>query len=108
MLGNGHGNGPASGSRARRRPQSRRLRDRRADDPLDHPAARLGAWVNLLFLVLAGGLLGCALLVVLSRDIIRCGLWMILCFLFLAGLYVLLGNPLWVGGPSCTFAPSAC
>ncbi|MFI5262009.1 MAG: NADH-quinone oxidoreductase subunit J [Candidatus Limnocylindrales bacterium] len=55
------------------------------------------SWNDLLFLVLAGGLLGCALLVVLSRDIIHAGLWMILCFLMLAGLYVMLGNPLVAG-----------
>jgi NADH-quinone oxidoreductase subunit J len=55
------------------------------------------SWNDLLFLVLAGGLLGSALLVVLSRDIIRAGLWMILGFLMLAGLYVLVGNPLVAG-----------
>jgi len=55
------------------------------------------SWNDLLFLVLAGGLLGSALLVVLSRDIIHAGLWMILCFLMLAGLYVLVGNPLVAG-----------
>jgi NADH:ubiquinone oxidoreductase subunit 6 (subunit J) len=52
------------------------------------------SWNDLLFLVLGGGLVGCALLVVLSRNIIRAGLWMILGFALLAGLYVLLGNPL--------------
>lgn len=55
------------------------------------------SWNDLLFLILAGGLLGSALMVVLGRDIIRCGLWMIVCFLFLAGLYVLVGNPLVAG-----------
>jgi NADH-quinone oxidoreductase subunit J len=51
-------------------------------------------WDDLLFLALAGGLLGGALLVVLGRDIIRSGLWLILTFAFLAGLYVMLGAPL--------------
>jgi NADH-quinone oxidoreductase subunit J len=52
------------------------------------------SWNDLLFLVLAGCLLGTALFVVLGRDIIRSGLWLILCFAFLAGIYVLLGAPL--------------
>jgi NADH-quinone oxidoreductase subunit J len=52
------------------------------------------AWDDLLFLVLAGVLIGAALLVVLGRDIIRSGLWMILSFAALAGVYVLLGAPL--------------
>src|SRR3712207_4023494 len=39
-------------------------------------------------------MLGSALLVVLGRDIIRSGLWMILSFAALAGFYVLLGAPL--------------
>ncbi|HEX5466361.1 MAG TPA: NADH-quinone oxidoreductase subunit J [Candidatus Limnocylindrales bacterium] len=51
-------------------------------------------WDDLLFLALAGGLIGCALFVVLGRDIIRSGLWLILAFAFLAGIYVLLGAPL--------------
>ncbi|MGZ6296127.1 MAG: NADH-quinone oxidoreductase subunit J family protein [Candidatus Limnocylindrales bacterium] len=54
-------------------------------------------WNDLLFLVLAGGLLGSALMVVLSRNIIHSGLWMILGFLMLAGLYALLGAPLLAG-----------
>lgn len=49
---------------------------------------------NLLFLVLAATLIGSALLVVTLRDIIRCGLAMIVSFAALAGIYVLLGNPL--------------
>jgi NADH-quinone oxidoreductase subunit J len=49
---------------------------------------------DVLFLVLAAMVLGAALLVVTMRDIIRCGLAMILCFASLAGVYVLLGNPL--------------
>ncbi|MET1232618.1 MAG: NADH-quinone oxidoreductase subunit J [Candidatus Limnocylindrales bacterium] len=51
-------------------------------------------WNDLLFLVLAAVLVGTALMVVLGRNIIRSGLWLILCFATLAGLYVLLGNPL--------------
>jgi NADH:ubiquinone oxidoreductase subunit 6 (subunit J) len=49
------------------------------------------AWDDLIFLVLAGVTLGGSLLVVVSRDIIRSGLYMILAFAALAGLYVLLG-----------------
>lgn len=52
------------------------------------------AWDDLLFLGLAGILLGAALLVVLGRDIIHSGLWMMLCFGALAGVYALLGAPL--------------
>ncbi len=51
-------------------------------------------WDDLLFLVLAAILIGSALLVVTLRDIIRCGLAMIVSFAALAGIYVLLGNPL--------------
>ena len=51
-------------------------------------------WDDILFLVLAIMLLGSALLVVTMRDIIRCGLAMIASFASLAGIYVLLGNPL--------------
>jgi NADH-quinone oxidoreductase subunit J len=50
-------------------------------------------WDDLLFLALAGVLLGAGLLVVTMRDIIRCGLAMIVCFAALAGLYVLAGAP---------------
>jgi NADH-quinone oxidoreductase subunit J len=49
-------------------------------------------WNDLLFLILAGTLVGTALMVVLGRNIIRSGLWLILCFATLAGLYALLGN----------------
>ena len=52
------------------------------------------AWEDLLFLLFAAIMLGAALLVVLGRDIIRSGLWMILSFAALAGFYVLLGAPL--------------
>jgi NADH-quinone oxidoreductase subunit J len=51
-------------------------------------------WDDLVFLVLAGLMLGAALLVVLGRDIIRSGLWLILAFAGLAGIYALLGSPL--------------
>jgi NADH:ubiquinone oxidoreductase subunit 6 (subunit J) len=49
---------------------------------------------DILFLILAASLIGSALLVVTLRDIIRCGLAMIAAFASLAGIYVLLGNPL--------------
>jgi NADH-quinone oxidoreductase subunit J len=51
-------------------------------------------WDDVLFVVLAIMLLGSAVLVVTLRDIIRCGLAMIASFASLAGIYVLLGNPL--------------
>jgi NADH:ubiquinone oxidoreductase subunit 6 (subunit J) len=51
-------------------------------------------WDDLIFVVLAGMMLGSALLVVLGRNIIRSGLWMILSFAALAGIYVLLGAPI--------------
>ena len=50
-------------------------------------------WDDLLFMTLAGIMIGSALLVVVMRDIIRCGLAMIVCFAALAGLYVLAGAP---------------
>jgi NADH-quinone oxidoreductase subunit J len=49
------------------------------------------AWDDLIFLLLAAVMLGSALLVVLGRNIIRSGLWMILSFAALAGIYALLG-----------------
>jgi NADH-quinone oxidoreductase subunit J len=55
------------------------------------------AWDDLIFLALAAVMLGSALLVVLGRNIIRSGLWMILSFAALAGIYVLLGAPLVAG-----------
>jgi NADH:ubiquinone oxidoreductase subunit 6 (subunit J) len=51
-------------------------------------------WDDALFFVLAALLLISGLLVVTMRDIIRCGLAMIVCFGALAGIYVLLGSPL--------------
>jgi NADH-quinone oxidoreductase subunit J len=49
-------------------------------------------WDDIVFLVLAGVLLGSALMVVLGRDIIRSALWLIVAFAGLAGIYLLLGN----------------
>ncbi len=48
-------------------------------------------WDDALFVLLAGTLLSSGLAVVLMRDIIRCGLAMIVCFAALAGLYVFAG-----------------
>jgi NADH:ubiquinone oxidoreductase subunit 6 (subunit J) len=50
-------------------------------------------WDDLLFLAFAAVMVVSALLVVAMRDIIRCGLAMIVCFASLAGLYVLAGAP---------------
>jgi NADH:ubiquinone oxidoreductase subunit 6 (subunit J) len=52
------------------------------------------SWDDLIFLALAGAMLGSALLVVLGRDIIRSGLWMVVAFAALAGLYALMGATL--------------
>jgi NADH-quinone oxidoreductase subunit J len=49
---------------------------------------------DVLVFVLAEVMLGAGLLVVTMRDIIRCGLAMIVCFLALAALYVTMGAPL--------------
>ena len=49
------------------------------------------SWDDLAFLALAGVMLGAALLTVLGRDIIRSGLWLVLSFAGLAGIYALLG-----------------
>ena len=51
-------------------------------------------WNDALFVVLAGAMLFFGLLVVTMRDIIRCGLAMMVCFGALAGIYVLAGAPL--------------
>ena len=51
-------------------------------------------WEDALLWLLAAVMLGSALLVVTMRDIIRCGLAMIVSFLALSGIYVLLGAPL--------------
>jgi NADH-quinone oxidoreductase subunit J len=52
---------------------------------------------DILFFVLAEILIGSGLLVVTLRDIIRCGLAMIVCFGALAGIYVVAGAPLVAG-----------
>src|SRR5512134_840628 len=51
-------------------------------------------WGDALFWILAAVMLGAGILVVTMRDIIRCGLAMIVCFGALAGIYVLMGAPL--------------
>jgi NADH:ubiquinone oxidoreductase subunit 6 (subunit J) len=51
-------------------------------------------WDDVLFVVLSGTMLLSALLVVTMRDIIRCGLAMMVCFGSLAGIYVMAGAPL--------------
>jgi NADH-quinone oxidoreductase subunit J len=51
-------------------------------------------WEDALLWLLSAVMIGSALLVVTMRDIIRCGLAMIVSFLALAGIYVLLGAPL--------------
>ncbi len=52
------------------------------------------AWDDVLFMILAGTMLVSGLLVVTMRDIIRCGLAMMVCFGSLAGIYVMAGAPL--------------
>jgi NADH-quinone oxidoreductase subunit J len=51
-------------------------------------------WDDVLFALLAGTMLLAGLAVVTMRDIIRCGLAMMVCFGALAGIYVLAGAPL--------------
>jgi NADH:ubiquinone oxidoreductase subunit 6 (subunit J) len=51
-------------------------------------------WADALFWIFAAVMIGSALLVVTMRDIIRCGLAMIVCFGSLAGIYVIVGAPL--------------
>ena len=51
-------------------------------------------WEDALFWLLAAVMLGASLLVVTMRDIIRCGLAMMVAFGALAGIYVVLGAPL--------------
>ena len=51
-------------------------------------------WEDALFWILAAVMIGAALLVVTMRDIIRCGLAMIVSFGALAGIYVVVGAPL--------------
>ncbi len=51
-------------------------------------------WGDALFWLFAAVMIGSAFLVVTMRDIIRCGLAMIVCFGALAGIYVIIGAPL--------------
>jgi NADH-quinone oxidoreductase subunit J len=51
-------------------------------------------WEDALFWLLAAVMLGASILVVTMRDIIRCGLAMMVAFGALAGIYVILGAPL--------------
>jgi NADH:ubiquinone oxidoreductase subunit 6 (subunit J) len=51
-------------------------------------------WGDALFWVFAAVMIGSAFLVVTMRDIIRCGLAMIVCFGCLAGIYAIIGAPL--------------
>ena len=51
-------------------------------------------WDDVLLWILGALMIGSGLLVVTMRDIIRCGLAMIVCFGSLAGIYVILGAPL--------------
>jgi len=51
-------------------------------------------WADALFWIFAAVMIGSGLLVVTMRDIIRCGLAMIVCFGALAGIYVIIGAPL--------------
>ena len=52
------------------------------------------SWDDVLFIIFSVVMIGSALLVVTLRDIIRCGLAMMVSFAALAGLYVLLGAPM--------------
>jgi NADH-quinone oxidoreductase subunit J/NAD(P)H-quinone oxidoreductase subunit 6 len=54
-------------------------------------------WDDVAFVLFAEILLVSGLLVVTVRDIIRCGLAMIVCFGALAGIYVVVGAPLVAG-----------
>ena len=51
-------------------------------------------WGDALFWIFAAVMIGSAFLVVTMRDIIRCGLAMIVCFGSLAGIYAIIGAPL--------------
>ena len=52
------------------------------------------SWDDVLFLLLAATMIGSALLVVTMRDIIRCGLALMVALGALSGIFVLLGAPL--------------
>ena len=63
--------------------------------PIPETVPILGiSWNDVLFVILAATMLGSALLVVTLRDIIRCGIALVVSFGALAGIYVLLGAPL--------------
>jgi NADH-quinone oxidoreductase subunit J len=63
--------------------------------PIPETVPVLGiSWNDVLFVILAATMLGSALLVVTLRDIIRCGIALVVAFGALAGIYVLLGAPL--------------
>ncbi|CAN5584424.1 NADH-quinone oxidoreductase subunit J [soil metagenome] len=51
-------------------------------------------WDDVLLWLFAAVMIGSGLLVVTMKDIIRCGLAMIVCFGALAGIYVMMGVPL--------------
>ena len=51
-------------------------------------------WTDALLWIFAAVMIGSGLLVVTMRDIIRCGLAMIVCFGSLAGIYAIIGAPL--------------
>ena len=51
-------------------------------------------WGDALFWLFGAVMVGSAFLVVTMRDIIRCGLAMIVCFGSLAGIYAIIGAPL--------------
>ena len=63
-------------------------RSRRVPIP-DTSRSSASSWDDVLFVIFAGTMLGSGLLVVTMRDIIRCGLAMIVCFGALAGIYVI-------------------
>jgi len=52
------------------------------------------AWGDVLFVALSAMLLVSAILVVTLRDIIRCGIALMAAFAALAGIYVMLGDPI--------------
>ena len=77
-----------SAGRARRGGKGQRLAI-----PSTVPFIGIG-WDDVLFLLFAAAMIGTALLVVTMRDIIRCGLALMVSLAALAGLYVVLGAPL--------------
>ena len=79
--------------RGRRRPRRPRLSERGVAIGDTIPFTSI-PWIDVLFVVFSGTMLLAALLVVTMRDIIRCGLAMMVCFGALAGIYVMVGAPL--------------